>query len=478
MNDSRVTSVEPNPPAGSSGPPVPARTGHWKPVLTLLLLSPAVGELLSGSSPPLQFFNPLFLLLLVGLYGCGALLIREMAIRHQLNSAGILLLGAAYAIVEEGLTCKSFFNPCWTDTGFLSVYGRTWGVNWVWTFGLTFYHAVVSITVPIFLTEALFPLRSGEPWLRRRGWKLAGASLGLVVVLGFLFFDNRQFHLIEIKDAVGLAQRLNTPAGPIDQFVLRQFTVKNQALVRQAVSTKTDSPDLRHALQDELNRLLPRADLGSADRFATVNLPEKLRGQLAHPPRGDKLVEFNRALLERAYPESLATRQSYPYRPAWWLTLGCVVSIGALLVLALRSRTRPSLWAMTSTLRRPWLTGLAFTAGFVLVGFVLPSLVEHGLKLPAVVACALWCPLSVLLARLLMRTDSASDHVWRRGLWALGIISPWVLFAVILGVSVQMIGAKSFSGMTLVALGFALAILGLAIKWTRRLNPVVASPGL
>ncbi len=42
-------------------------------------MSPAIGDLLSGSSPPLQFFNPVLLLLLVALYGCGALLVREAA---------------------------------------------------------------------------------------------------------------------------------------------------------------------------------------------------------------------------------------------------------------------------------------------------------------------------------------------------------------------------------------------------------------
>jgi hypothetical protein len=73
-----------------------APSRDWKPSLLLLVLSPAVGELLSGSSPPLQFFNPFFLLILVGLYGCGALLIRETVVFHQLNPAGLLLLGATY----------------------------------------------------------------------------------------------------------------------------------------------------------------------------------------------------------------------------------------------------------------------------------------------------------------------------------------------------------------------------------------------
>ncbi len=40
----------------------------------MLLLSPAVGELLSGSSPPEEFFIPWVFATLVALYGAGAVL--------------------------------------------------------------------------------------------------------------------------------------------------------------------------------------------------------------------------------------------------------------------------------------------------------------------------------------------------------------------------------------------------------------------
>ena len=43
-------------------------------VLSLYLLAPAVGEMLSGSTPPLMFINPVTLFILCGLYGSGALL--------------------------------------------------------------------------------------------------------------------------------------------------------------------------------------------------------------------------------------------------------------------------------------------------------------------------------------------------------------------------------------------------------------------
>lgn len=453
--------------------PVPAptsSTGRWKPILTLLVLSPAIGELLSGSSPPLQFFNPVFFLLLVGLYGCGALLAREIVAARRLNAAGLLLLGAAYGIIEEGLMCKSFFNPHWTDTGFLSVYGRAWGVNWVWAFGLTFYHMAISITAPVFITEALFYQRAREPWLRRRGRIIAGTAFGLVVLLGFLVFDNRQFHLIEMEQSLALARRLDPPTGPLTQFMAGQLTPKNRELVRKAVSAQADSPELRHALQEELNRVLVKPDLYSSERFAGVVLPEALKQQTAKPPRGDKLIEFNRALLEAAFPGVLPARKVYPFRPGWLLTSGCVVVVLGL-VLAALAQTHGQ--EPTSRFGRPWLTGLGFTAGFVIVGFLLPSLVEHGARIPAVLLCGIWVGLAVLLGAALRRMDGATDRQWRRGLWAIGAVTPWVFFAMLLGVVIGMIGAKSFLGMPFVSIAFGIGILSLALKWKRRLEPRV-----
>ena len=53
------------------------------PALVLYLLSPVIGELLSGSAPPVEFFNPFGLIILPALYGSGALLVREVTLRWQ-----------------------------------------------------------------------------------------------------------------------------------------------------------------------------------------------------------------------------------------------------------------------------------------------------------------------------------------------------------------------------------------------------------
>jgi hypothetical protein len=156
------------------------------PALVLFLLSPAVGELLSSSSPPAEFFQPLAFLLLASLYGSGALLVRELAHRWGGGWRSALLLGAAYGIVEEGLAVKSFFDPGWVDLGPLAVYGRWAGVNWVWALGLTIYHAVFSIGIPILLVGLMFLSQQDRPWLTTRG--LRAVSVLFAVTTVFIHF--------------------------------------------------------------------------------------------------------------------------------------------------------------------------------------------------------------------------------------------------------------------------------------------------
>ena len=159
-----------------------------RPLLALLLLSPVIAEMLSGSTPPLEWLNPVAALLLIWLYGAGVLVMRETAVRWKTGWPSILLLGAAYGIIEEGLAVKSFFDPAWMDLGTLGWYGRWLDVNWVWAVWLTLYHAVVSIAIPIFLMEWIWPRVRGQPLTGRRGYitaiaLLAGATIFINILL-------------------------------------------------------------------------------------------------------------------------------------------------------------------------------------------------------------------------------------------------------------------------------------------------------
>jgi hypothetical protein len=162
---------------------------HISPALVLLLLAPAIGELLSGSSPPAEYFTPFGLTVLTALYGGGALLAREIKIRWRKGVGSLLLLGASYGVMEEGVMVASWFNPNWPDLGLMGVFGRWLGVNWVWAVDLTIYHAIVSITVPILLVELAYPDRRGEPWLKGNWLPAVAVIFAIDVLFGLVLFN-------------------------------------------------------------------------------------------------------------------------------------------------------------------------------------------------------------------------------------------------------------------------------------------------
>lgn len=156
--------------------------------LTLWILAPVLGELFCGSSPPRQFFHPGTFLMLAVLYGGGALLAREYTLLWKKDWRSLLLLGVAYAIAEEGLMCKSFFNPQWLDVGKLGEYGRWIGVNWVWTYFLTLYHTFYSVASSVMLAEILHYRQRADLWLKPWSRRLLLGLLLLDIWVGYRFF--------------------------------------------------------------------------------------------------------------------------------------------------------------------------------------------------------------------------------------------------------------------------------------------------
>ena len=154
------------------------------PALALFLIAPVFGELFSGSSPLNEFINPVTFITLALLYGCGAIIARELRLRWQKGWLSLLLLGFAYGIYEEGVMVQSFFDPTWMDLGNLAVYGRVAGVNWVWAQHLTIFHAVISIIASIAFVEMLYPQQRSESWVKSRRWWIANwvGLLGVYLV--------------------------------------------------------------------------------------------------------------------------------------------------------------------------------------------------------------------------------------------------------------------------------------------------------
>ena len=128
------------------------------------MLAPLVGEFLLGNLRIDHLFVlPLFALL----YGAGALLIRETVRRTGRGWPAIVLLAAAYALLEEGLVDQLLWNPSYSGQVTLAgdAYLPALGTN------VSILQAVLSST-PSGASACRSPWsgRSYRNGARRRGW--------------------------------------------------------------------------------------------------------------------------------------------------------------------------------------------------------------------------------------------------------------------------------------------------------------------
>jgi hypothetical protein len=129
------------------------------------------------------------LFVFVPAYGAPALLIREAVRRTTRGWPAIILLAAAFGVIQAGLLDQSLFNPHYRA---ISYWDHLWQPTQLggWTsaamiLGFVGGHVVGSISAPIAVAEALFPGRAREPWLGRNGLVCAVVlwGIGAAVVL-------------------------------------------------------------------------------------------------------------------------------------------------------------------------------------------------------------------------------------------------------------------------------------------------------
>ena len=174
-----------------------SRRRTWWLVLSLLVLAPICAEYLSAyddsTGHPVTLLGNL--VIFIPLYGCSALLIREVARRARIGWIGILLLAAAFGFVEAGLIDQSLFSPDYRGLeGWEATYAATliapFGLSAVNLIGFVGGHVMLSICGPIALIEAWRPDRATEPWLRSPG--LVITALAYAVGSAFVLFWHLQ----------------------------------------------------------------------------------------------------------------------------------------------------------------------------------------------------------------------------------------------------------------------------------------------
>ena len=137
------------------------------PALLLAVLAPVAAEFLLGD---FTIRNLPIIVVLLPLYGCGALLIREVARRARRGWPSIVLLGAGYSLFEEGFLTQSLFNPNYVGQRLLDYgYVPLLGTSLNWSLFVLSIHVVWSIATPILIAEGVASDRRTRPWLETPG---------------------------------------------------------------------------------------------------------------------------------------------------------------------------------------------------------------------------------------------------------------------------------------------------------------------
>jgi len=138
------------------------------PAVFLTLYAPLSGEVLSGNSP-IAFLatKPQIFVLFLAIYGIPVMLIREAATRWKLNAAGVILLGFAYGIYNEGPLAGTLFLYDHAPMPVFDWYGCAFGINVSWASTILFYHAFNSVFAPIAIANYLFQDRAQKSWITK-----------------------------------------------------------------------------------------------------------------------------------------------------------------------------------------------------------------------------------------------------------------------------------------------------------------------
>lgn len=161
-----------------------------KSIATLIAFAMVMPELVTGSTPLYGFLNPISLIILFIGYGIAVLLVREFFVRKNLGYFGLLLLGLAYVVINEGLLAKTMIIHNAIPVNMFDNYGFFAGISWPWSLAMGLWHAVYSVMFPILATHFLYPEVSKEPWLGKKT-----SVVLFVVVLAFsmlLFFGSNR----------------------------------------------------------------------------------------------------------------------------------------------------------------------------------------------------------------------------------------------------------------------------------------------
>ncbi len=147
---------------------IPAKTSWFYkllPALTLMIMAPAMAEVLSGATRVSALIGfPAIFVMEILIWGSGAVFARYFVRKYKLGWFNLVLLALALAMAEELLIQQTSFAPLVIQIKGVE-YGRALGFNYVYFIWAMLYEAIFVVCVPVALCEMIFPDRKEEGWL-------------------------------------------------------------------------------------------------------------------------------------------------------------------------------------------------------------------------------------------------------------------------------------------------------------------------
>lgn len=154
-------------------------------LLTIFLLPVFLVEIISGSTSLFYLFDPVsFLYIAILGYGLPVFCIRELVVRNNVSIKGIVFLGMAYAIYNEGLLAQTFTAEVLPIREFEGV-ALFFGVQIAWFIVISLWHAFASVLFPILIFDYLFPQYKKENFLP--------SALTMLLAVGLIIFGITNF---------------------------------------------------------------------------------------------------------------------------------------------------------------------------------------------------------------------------------------------------------------------------------------------
>jgi hypothetical protein len=154
--------------------------------ITLLVLCTVLPELFTGSTSLSAFLNPGMVVFLFFGYGVAVLLVRELAVRCHSGILGLFFMGMGYAIFNEGFLAKTMILKTGLPVSQYNDYGYWLGISFAWSAGISAWHGMASVLIPIQLTHHFFPKAKSEPWVNGKFALCLGILLMSLASAGFL----------------------------------------------------------------------------------------------------------------------------------------------------------------------------------------------------------------------------------------------------------------------------------------------------